>query len=40
MSYLHYPLTTDNLDLIFKDKIHELAQIHNMKNIYDLDEIF
>jgi hypothetical protein len=35
-----YPLTTDNLDLIFKDKIHELAQINIEINIYDLDEIF
>ena len=33
-----YPLTTENLDLIFKDKIHELAQIHNIEiNIYSLD---
>ncbi|SDJ36323.1 PAS domain-containing sensor histidine kinase [Flavobacterium noncentrifugens] len=33
-----YPLTTNNLDLIFKDRIHELAQIHNMEiNIYGLD---
>jgi hypothetical protein len=23
--YITYPLTTENLDLIFKDKIHELA---------------
>jgi hypothetical protein len=28
-SHTTYPLTTENLDLIFKDKIHELAQIHN-----------
>jgi hypothetical protein len=33
-----YPLTTENLDLIFKDKIHELAQINIEINIYDLDE--
>ena len=33
-----YPLTTNNLDLIFKDKIHELSQIHNLEiNIYDLN---
>ena len=33
-----YPLTTNNLDLIFKDRIHELAQIHNLEiNIYGLD---
>ena len=33
-----YPLTMNNLDLIFKDRIHELAQIHNMEiNIYGLD---
>jgi|TARA_R110000868_G_scaffold676_3_gene4844 signal transduction histidine kinase len=38
LSTTTYPLTTDNLDLIFKDKIHELAQIHNIEiNIYDLD---
>ncbi|WP_245891659.1 ATP-binding protein [Flavobacterium faecale] len=33
-----YPLTTDNLELIFKDKIHELAHIHNIEiNIYSLN---
>ncbi|WP_072989606.1 sensor histidine kinase [Flavobacterium segetis] len=33
-----YPLTSDNLDLIFKDKIHELAHIHNVEiNIYNLN---
>ena len=38
LSTTTYPLNTDNLDLIFKDKIHELAQIHNIEiNIYDLD---
>lgn len=32
-----YPLTTENLPLIFKDKIHELSNIHNLEiNIYDL----
>jgi two-component system nitrogen regulation sensor histidine kinase NtrY len=35
-----YPLTTNNLDVIFKDRIHELAQIHNLEiNIYGLDGI-
>ena len=38
LSTTTYPLTTENLDLIFKDKIHELSQIHNIEiNIYDLD---
>lgn len=38
LSNTTYPLTTNNLDLIFKDKIHELAQIHNLEiNIYGLD---
>lgn len=38
LSNTTYPLTTKNLNLIFKDKIHELAQIHNLEiNIYDLD---
>ncbi|TRX24071.1 GHKL domain-containing protein [Flavobacterium franklandianum] len=33
-----YPLTSSNLSLIFKDKIHELSDIHNLEiNIYDLD---
>lgn len=33
-----YPLNTENLPLIFKDRIHELANIHGMEiNIYDLD---
>lgn len=33
-----YPLTTDNLPLIFKDKIYELANIHAIEiNIHDLD---
>ena len=33
-----YPLTSRNLGLIFKDKIHELAQIHNLEiNIYSLN---
>ena len=38
LSTTTYPLTTNNLDLIFKDKIHELAQIHSLEiNIYGLD---
>ncbi|MFT7164804.1 MAG: two-component system nitrogen regulation sensor histidine kinase NtrY, partial [Flavobacterium sp.] len=38
LSTTTYPLTTENLDLIFKDKIHELAHIHNIEiNIYGLD---
>lgn len=38
LSTTTYPLTTENLNLIFKDKIHELAQIHNIEiNIYDLE---
>ena len=33
-----YPLTSTNLSLIFKDKIHELSDIHNLEiNIYSLD---
>ncbi|WP_264520090.1 sensor histidine kinase [Flavobacterium sp. N1994] len=33
-----YPLTERNLPLIFKDKIHELADIHNLEiNIYGLN---
>ncbi len=33
-----YPLTSGNLSFIFKDKIHELSDIHNLEiNIYDLD---
>lgn len=32
-----YPLTTENLKLIFKDRIHEIADIHSLEiNIYDL----
>lgn len=38
LSNTTYPLTTKNLGLIFKDKINELAQIHNLEiNIYSLD---
>ena len=33
-----YPLSPQNLSLIFKDKIHELSDIHNLEiNIYSLD---
>lgn len=38
LSTTTYPLTTRNLPLIFKDKIHELATIHSIEiNIHDLD---
>ena len=38
LSTTTYPLTEKNLPLIFKDKIHELADIHNLDiNIYSLD---
>lgn len=38
LSTTTYPLTPENLPLIFKDKIHELADIHNLEiNIYSLD---
>jgi two-component system nitrogen regulation sensor histidine kinase NtrY len=37
LSNTTYPLTQRNLPLIFKDKIHELADIHNVEiNIYSL----
>ncbi len=37
LSTTTYPLTPNNLGAIFKDKIHELAQIHNLEiNIYSL----
>lgn len=40
LSTTTYPLTNENLSLIFKDKIHELAQIHSIEiNIYSLDGI-
>ncbi|RZJ60274.1 MAG: GHKL domain-containing protein, partial [Flavobacterium sp.] len=33
-----YPMNTENLPLIFRDRIHELANIHSLEiNIYDLD---
>jgi signal transduction histidine kinase len=38
LSNTTYPLSPQNLSLIFKDKIHELAQIHAIEiNIYSLD---
>ncbi len=38
LSNTTYPLTQNNLPFIFKDKIHELADIHNLDiNIYSLD---
>ena len=38
LSNTTYPLTTSNLPLIFKDKIHELSDIHNLEiNIYSLE---
>ncbi|RYZ80622.1 MAG: two-component sensor histidine kinase, partial [Proteobacteria bacterium] len=38
LSTTTYPLTTRNLPLIFKDRIHELSDIHNLEiNIYGLD---
>ena len=38
LSTTTYPMTSENLALIFKDHIHELADIHNMEiNIYSLD---
>lgn len=33
-----YPLSSENLPLIFKDKIYEMADIHNLEiNFFDLD---
>ena len=38
LSNTTYPLSPQNLSLIFKDKIHELSDIHNLEiNIYSLD---
>jgi len=38
LSTTTYPLTTRNLQLIFKDRIYELADIHNQEiNIYSLN---
>ena len=37
LSNTTYPLTEKNLPLIFKDKIHELSDIHSVEiNIYSL----
>lgn len=36
-----YPLTTENIPLIFKDEIHELTDIHGLEiNFYDLKGTF
>ena len=33
-----YPVTTENMALIFKDEIYEIAAIHKLQiNLYDLD---
>ncbi len=33
-----YPITTENLEFIFKDEIYQLADVHNVNfNIYDLE---
>lgn len=38
LSTTTYPLTPENLRLIFKDKIHELSDIHNLEiNVYSLE---
>lgn len=38
LSTTTYELTSKNLPLIFKDRIHELSDIHNMEiNMYDLE---
>jgi two-component system nitrogen regulation sensor histidine kinase NtrY len=38
LSNTTYPLSPNNLSLIFKDKIHELSDIHNLEiNIFSLD---
>jgi signal transduction histidine kinase len=38
LSTTTYPLSTENLPLIFKDKIYELANIHSLEiNIHDLN---
>ncbi|WP_306352115.1 sensor histidine kinase [Flavobacterium sp. '19STA2R22 D10 B1'] len=40
LSTTTYPLTTENLPLIFKDRIYELSNIHNLEiNIYDLNGV-
>ena len=38
LSNTTYPLTPNNLSLIFKDKIHELSDIHNLEiNVFSLN---
>lgn len=38
LSTTTYPMTSENLPLIFRERIHELANIHGMEiNIYDLN---
>jgi two-component system nitrogen regulation sensor histidine kinase NtrY len=38
LSTTTYPMTTENLPLIFRERIHELANIQGLEiNIYDLD---
>ena len=38
LSTTTYPLSTENLPLIFRERIHELSNIHGLEiNIYDLD---
>lgn len=38
LSTTTYPMTTENLPLIFRERIHELANIHGLEiNIYDLN---
>ena len=33
-----YPVNTENIPLIFKDEIHDIAAVHNLQiNLYDLD---
>lgn len=34
----YFPLTTENIQFIFKDKIHEISDVHSMEvNFYDLE---
>ena len=38
LSTTTYPLSTENLPLIFRERIHEMSNIHGMEiNIYDLN---
>lgn len=38
LSTTTYPMTTENLPLIFRERIHEVANIHGLEiNIYDLE---